>query len=156
MSTTPQHAVPDDRPARPPQGTPEELEATQRWWLTWIYVPIMAVIGIAALVTGIAGTGDRELSLILACLTGGGLLGAFVRFRGQHGATGRIALDERDETANMRMLGYGFCFAFFGALAWSVVWAATNTGGVPAPLLATAGLVVCMGLGRLCTRREGF
>lgn len=117
----------------------------------------MGLIALAALVTGVAGTGDRQLSLTLFAIVAAALGGALAHFRIQHRATGRIALDERDETANMRMLGYAFCFAFFGALAWAVAWAATTTdGGTPVPLLVLTGLVVCLGLGRLCTRREGF
>lgn len=157
MSTTPEHLTAQDEHAgRPPQGTPEELEDTQRWWLTRIYGPVMGLIAVAALVTGVAGTGDRQVSLTLFVAIAAALGGALAHFRTQHRATGRIALDERDETANMRMLGYAFCFAFFGALAWAVAWAATTDGGTPVPLVVTACLVLCLGLGRLCTRREGF
>lgn len=159
--STPEQLSPDPtpaatRPARPPQGTPAELEDTQRWWLRWIYGPVMGLIGLAALVTGAAGTGDRTLSLTLAFMVVVALGSAFVSFRAQHRTTGRLALDERAETANMRTLGYGWCFAFFAALAWAVAWAATDDGGMPVPLIVLAGLVLCAGFGRLCTRREGF
>lgn len=156
MSTTPDGlTTPGDR-ARPTQGTAAELEITQRWWLTWIYGPAMGTIAAAALVTGILGTGDRQLSLTMFLLAAASLAGALVQFRARHRSTGRIALDERDETANMRMMGYAYCFAFFGAMGWAVVWAATDDGGTPVPLAVLGGLALCLGAGRLCTRREGF
>jgi hypothetical protein len=149
-------ASPEPRPARPPQGTRAELEDTQVWWLRWIYGPVMSLIGLGALVVALLGPGDSTLALIVFLLVAASLLGAALGFRRQRAETGRLSLDERDETRVMRTAGYAWCFAFFGVLAWTVVWAATHEDGVPTPLIVLAGLVVALGLGRLCTRREGY
>ncbi|WP_022928254.1 hypothetical protein [Patulibacter americanus] len=160
--STPTPDVPSDeasgpRPARPPQGTRAELEDTQIWWLRWIYVPVMSAIGIAALVVALLGAGDSTLALVVAIMVAGSLIGATLRFRNQRAETGHLALDEREETQVMRTAGYAWCFTFFGVLAWLVGWAATHDGGeTPIPLIVLAGLVASVGLGRLCTRREGY
>lgn len=148
--------TPADRPGRPPQGTRAELEDTQIWWLRWIYVPVMSVIGLAGLVVALLGVGDSMLALLVFVLVVGSLVGAGVGFRRQYAETGHLSLDERDETRVMRTAGYAWCFTFFGVLAWLVVWAATHEDGTPTPLYALAGLVASVGLGRLCTRREGY
>jgi cobalamin synthase len=152
--STDEHPAP--RPARPPQGTPTELEDTQRWWLRRVYVPAMSLIAAAALVTAIAGTGEPALSAALFVVCASSLVGAAVRAREQRRTTGRLAQDERDETRTMRTMGYAYCFVFFGVLAWAVAWAATNDAGTPVPIVVLVGLVAALGLGRLCTRREGL
>jgi predicted cobalt transporter CbtA len=153
---TPSEA-PGPRPPRPPQGTRAELEDTQIWWLRWIYVPVMSVIGLAALVVALLGAGDATLALVVLLLVAASLLGAALRFRNQRAETGHLSLDEREETQVMRTAGYAWCFTFFGVLAWLVGWAATHDGGeTPIPLVVLVGLVASVGLGRLCTRREGY
>lgn len=154
---TPTVDAPERRPPRPPQGTRAELEATQIWWLRWIYVPIMSAIGLGALVVALLGVGDSTLALVVFALVAGSLVGAGLRFRTQRAETGHLSLDERDETQVMRTAGYAWCFTFFGVLASLVAWAATHDGGeTPVPLVVLAGLVASVGLGRLCTRREGY
>lgn len=153
MST---HPTTTPHAARPSQGTRAELEATQRWWLTWIYGPVMAALAVGALVASAVGDADPFLGGGLVGIIVGSVAGAVARFRKKHRATGGLALDERDETANMRTMGYAFCFAYFGILAWAVAWTAFDGTGIPEPWIALAGLVVALVLGRLCTRREGF
>ena len=157
MST---HDVPtphaERAPARPPQGTRTELELTQRWWLRWVYGPLMALIAAGALAGAIVGSGDRRLSASLFVLVIASLVGAALRFRTQRRTTGGLALDERDETQTMRTMGYAWCFSFFGVLIWAVVWAAINDSGIAVPIVVLVGLLACLGLGRLCTRREGY
>lgn len=148
--------TPAARPGRPPQGTRAELEDTQIWWLRWIYVPVMSLIGLAALVVAVLGLGDPGLALIVLALVVGSLAGAGSRFRTQRAQTGHLSLDEREETQVMRTAGYAWCFTFFGVLAWLVGWAATHEDGTPIPLVGLVGLVASVGLGRLCTRREGY
>jgi hypothetical protein len=147
---------PGTRPGHAPQGTRAELEDTQIWWLRWVYVPVMSLIGLGALGVALLGAGDSTLALIVFLLVTGSLLGAALRFRARRAETGRLALDERDETQTMRTMGYAWCFCFFGVLAWTVVWAATHEDGTPTQLLVLVGLVASVGLGRLCTRREGY
>lgn len=160
MSTPTPDSPPADaterRPARAPQGTRAELEETQIWWLRWIYVPIMSTIGLGALVVALLGVGDSTLALAVFAVVVGSLVGAGFGFRRQRAETGHLSLDERDETRVMRTAGYAWCFCFFGTLAWLVVWAATHDGEAPIPLYVLSGLVVSLGLGRLCTRREGY
>jgi predicted cobalt transporter CbtA len=154
---TPSPGAPGPRPPRPPQGTRAELEATQIWWLRWIYVPVMSAIGLGALVVALVGVGDSTLALVVFALVVGSVVGAGFRFRAQRAETGHLSLDERDETQVMRTAGYAWCFTFFGVLAWLVAWAATHDGGeTPLPLIVLVGLVASVGLGRLCTRREGY
>ena len=153
----PSSRAPGPRPARPPQGTRTELEQTQIWWLRWIYVPVMSVIGLGALVVALLDVGDSTLALVVCALVAGSLVGATLRFRSQRAETGHLSLDEREETQVMRTAGYAWCFTFFGVLAWLVGWAATHDGGeTPIPLVVLLGLVASVGLGRLCTRREGY
>lgn len=156
MSDPPPADAPGPRPARPPQGTRAELEETQIWWLRWIYVPVMSVIGVGALAVALLGLGDSTLALAVFAVVVGSLVGAGLGFRRQRAETGHLSLDERDETRVMRTAGYAWCFCFFGVLGWLVVWAATHDDGTPVPLYVLSGLVVSLGLGRLCTRREGY
>jgi hypothetical protein len=141
---------------RPPQGTPAELEATQRWWLTWVYGPVMGVLAVAAVVAAAVGDASPYLAGALVGVIVGSAAGAVARFRTKHRTTGGLALDERDETSNMRTMGYAFCFVYFGVLAWAVAWTGFDGRGTPEPWFALIGLTVALGLGRLCTRREGF
>lgn len=156
MSTTPDHRSTAERPARPPQGTPEELEDTQRWWLTYVYGPVMVALTLGALAASAVGDADPLFAGGVVGLTVGSLGGAVARFRAQWRDTGRLSADEREETSTMRTMGYAFCFVYFGVLAWAVAWAAFDGTGTPDPFIALAGLFACLGLGRLCTRREGL
>jgi hypothetical protein len=139
------------------QGTAAELEATQAWWLRWVYLPVMGTVVIAALVVAALPGTDRRTALVAALVVAASTLGGLQRLRAQRAETGRLSFDERDERQTMRTMGYGYCFAYFATLGWIVAWAATHgPGDAPVPVLVLVGLTVCVGLGRLCTRREGL
>jgi hypothetical protein len=142
--------------ARPVAGSRAEREATQRWWLRWVYVPTMSLLLIGAIVAAWAGPGSSTLVVVLPSLIAGSLIGAVTRFRARYADTGGLALDEREDTSNMRSMGYGYCFACFGALGWAVAWVGFDGRGTPEPFLVLAGLGAAWVLGRLCATREGY
>lgn len=137
MSIRPTTSTTDTRPVA---GSRAEREATQRWWLLWVYGPAMTVLGAGAVVAAGTGDGDSFFGTVLVGLIVGSLFGAVFRFRAQLRQTGGLAQDEREETSAMRSMGYGYCFVYFGVLAWAVAWVGFDGSGAPEPFYALGAL----------------